>query len=57
MIELPGPWIKGVTLNDVYEMMKTVLRVFGPDANIGNVSMSEVLELECSRTGIGTSGP
>ncbi len=57
MIELPGPWIKGVTLNDVYEMMKTVLKVFGPDANIGNVAMSEVLELECSRRGIGTSGP
>lgn len=57
MIELPGPWIKGVTLNDVYEMMKTVLGVFGPDANIGNVAMTEVLELECSRAGIGTSGP
>ena len=57
MIELPGPWIEGVTLNDVYEMMKTVLGVFGPDANIGNVAMSDVLELECSRTDIGTSGP
>lgn len=57
MIELPGPWIKGVTHNHVYEMMQTVLEILGPDANIGNVSLSEVLELECSRTGIGTSGP
>ncbi len=57
MIELPGPWIKGVSLNDVYEMMKLVLITFGPDANIGNVAMTEVLELEGSRCGIGTSGP
>lgn len=57
MVELPGPWIKGVSLNDVYEMMKTILRVFGPEANIGNVAMSEVLELACSRRGLGTSGP
>ncbi len=57
MIELPGPWIKGVTHNDVYEVMKKVLDVFGPDANIGNVSPSEILELECTRTGLGTSGP
>lgn len=57
MIELPGTWIKGVTLNHVYEMMKNVVRIFGTNANIGNVAMPEVLELECTRTGIGTAGP
>ena len=46
-----------MTSNGVYEMMKTVLEIFGPDANIGNVALSEVLELECSRCGLGTSGP
>lgn len=57
MIELPGPWIKGVSLSDVYEMMKLVLRTFGPDANIGNVTWDQIFELECARCGFGTAGP
>lgn len=57
MIELPGPWIKGVSHSDVYETMKTILRIFGREANIGNVAIGEVMELECTRCGIGTAGP
>ena len=57
MIELPGPWIKGVTKNDVYETMKTIVRIFGSDANLGNIAWDQVIELECMRCGIGTAGP
>lgn len=57
MIELPGSWISGVSLNDVFESMKTIVQVFGPDANIGNVAWDQVIELECMRCAIGTAGP
>ena len=57
MIELPGPWIKNVTLNDVYEMMKYVVASFGPDANLGNVAWDQVMNLETLRCGIGIAGP
>ncbi|MGD1878210.1 MAG: phosphosulfolactate synthase [Kiloniellaceae bacterium] len=57
MIELPGPWIKDVTLNDVYEMMKYVVATFGPDANLGNVAWDQVMNLETLRCGIGIAGP
>lgn len=57
MIELPGSWIKGVSDNDVYEMMKLVVKTFGPDVNIGNADFDLVMELECTRCGIGTAGP
>src|SRR3546814_15877889 len=49
MIELPGPWISGVTLNDVFNMMVAVTRSFGADANIGNVAQDQVLNLEALR--------
>lgn len=57
MIELPGPWIKDVTLNDVYEMMKYVVSTFGPDANLGNVAWDQVMNLETLRCGLGIAGP
>lgn len=57
MVELPGPWIKGVTLNDVFNMMVSVTRGFGADANIGNVTPDQVLNLEALRCEIGIVGP
>lgn len=57
MIELPGPWIKDVTLNDVYEMMKYVVATFGPDVNLGNVAWDQVMNLETLRCGLGIAGP
>lgn len=57
MIELPGPWIKGVTLNDVFEMKKRLIRTFGPEANIGNVMPDQVINLEALRCDIGIAGP
>ena len=57
MYELPGPWIKGVGPSGVYEMMKLMVSVFGPNANIGNVWHDQVFILECMRHGLSASGP
>lgn len=57
MIELPGPWIAGVSLNHVFEMAKQTLKIFGPDANIGNVAWDQVINMECLRQGVGIAGP
>ena len=57
MIELPGPWIPDVTLNNIYEMTKQTLKIFGPDANLGNVAWDQIINLESLRQGIGIAGP
>lgn len=55
--ELPGPWIKGVTLSDVYQMKKFLIERFGPDANIANVLPDDVFETEALRCGLSVIGP
>jgi len=55
--ELPGPWIKGVTLSDVYQMKKFLIERFGPDANIANVQPDDVFETEALRCGLSVIGP
>ena len=55
--ELPGPWIKGVTLSDVYQMKKFLIERFGPDANIANVMPDDVFETEALRCGLSVIGP
>jgi phosphosulfolactate synthase len=57
LVELPGYWIKGVTKNDVFEMMKFLTATFGPDANIANVPSDMVMVLEGLRNGLGVVGP
>ncbi|MDA0655124.1 MAG: phosphosulfolactate synthase [Proteobacteria bacterium] len=57
LVELPGYWIKGTTKNDVFEMMKFLVSVFGPDANIANVPSDMVMVLEGLRVGLGVVGP
>lgn len=57
MIELPGPWIRHVTLNDVFEMKKYAIGAFGADVNLGNVMPDQVINLEALRCGIGIAGP
>ena len=37
LIELPGPWIAGITLSVVEDMKKFLVHEFGPDVNIANV--------------------
>lgn len=57
LIELPGPWITGVTLSAVEDMKKFLVREFGPDVNIANVMPQDVLETEALRVGLGVVGP
>jgi phosphosulfolactate synthase len=57
MIELPGPWISGVTLAQVYDMRKLLIKAFGPDINIANVKPDDVFDTEALRVGLGVVGP
>ena len=55
VFELPGPWIKGVTLSDVHQIAHWLLGRFGPDVNIANVAPDDVLKLEASRLNLGVN--
>jgi phosphosulfolactate synthase len=57
LIELPGPWITGVTLSAVEDMKKFLVAEFGPDVNIANVVPQDVVETEALRVGLGVVGP
>jgi phosphosulfolactate synthase len=57
LIELPGPWIKGVTLAAAEDMKKFLVGEFGPDVNLANVMPQDVLETEALRVGLGVVGP
>lgn len=57
LIELPGPWISGVTLSAVEDMKKFLVAEFGPDVNIANVMPQDILETEALRVGLGVVGP
>jgi phosphosulfolactate synthase len=57
LIELPGPWIKGVTLSAVEDMKKFLVAEFGPDVNVANVVPQDILETEALRVGLGVVGP
>jgi phosphosulfolactate synthase len=57
MIELPGPWISGVSLSQVHDMRKLLIKAFGPDVNIANVKPGDVFETEALRVGLGVVGP
>jgi phosphosulfolactate synthase len=57
LIELPGPWISGITLSAIEDMKKFLVREFGPDVNIANVMPNDVMETEALRVGLGVVGP
>ena len=57
LIELPGPWISGITLSVVEDMKKFLVSEFGPDVNIANVMPSDIMETEALRVGLGVVGP
>lgn len=57
MIELPGPWISDVTLSQVYDMRKLLVKAFGPDVNMANVKPDDVFDTEALRVGLGVVGP
>lgn len=57
LIELPGPWISGVTLCAVEDMKKFLVSEFGPDVSIANVLPQDIIETEALRVGLGVVGP
>lgn len=57
LIELPGPWISGVSLSAVEDMKKWLVVEFGPDVSIANVLPQDILETEALRVGLGVVGP
>lgn len=57
LIELPGPWISGITLSAIEDMKKFLVREFGPDVNIANVMPNDIMEMEALRVGLGVVGP
>ena len=57
LIELPGPWITGVTLSAVEDMKKFLVSEFGPDVNLANVVPQDIMETEALRVGLGVVGP
>jgi phosphosulfolactate synthase len=56
IMEVPTPRV-GSTTVDIYETKKALIRAFGPDVNLGNISPDLVLETEATRLGLGSSGP
>ena len=56
MIELPGPWISGVSLAEVYDMRKLLVAAFGLDVQIANVKPDDVFDTEAWRVGLALSG-
>jgi phosphosulfolactate synthase len=57
LIELPGPWITGVTLSAAEDMKKFLVNEFGPDVNLANVMPQDLVETEALRVGLGVVGP
>lgn len=57
LFELPGPWISGVSLSEIHDVKKLLVREFGPDVNIANVMPDDIIETEALRVGLGVVGP
>ncbi len=57
LFELPGPWISGVSLSEIHDVKKLLVREFGSDVNIANVMPDDIIETEALRVGLGVVGP
>ncbi len=56
MFEVSTPYV-GSTLHEVYVGKKFLIKTFGPDVNLGNISSDAVIETEVTRLGLGAAGP
>lgn len=56
MFEVSTPYI-GSTLHEVFVGKKFLIKTFGPDVNLGNISSDAVIETEVTRLGLGAAGP
>ncbi len=57
MFELPGPWIADVRSCDIESLKKLLVEELGPDVTLANVTHDTVIDLEATRTSLGTAGP
>ena len=57
MIEVPGPWISGVTWSMVQDLAKLLIAEVGPDVNLGNVVPDDIIHIEALRVGLGVVQP
>lgn len=57
MIELPGPWISGVTLSQVDDLKKLLVKELGAGVNLANVKPDDLIATEALRVGLGVVGP
>jgi phosphosulfolactate synthase (CoM biosynthesis protein A) len=53
MIEVPGPWVSGVTWSMVHDLTKLLIKEIGPDVNLGNLMPDDILHTEALRVGLG----
>lgn len=56
MFELSTPRV-GSTTPEIYAGKKFLVKTFGPDVNLGNVTTDVVVETETTRLGLGSAGP
>ncbi|MGZ0186993.1 MAG: phosphosulfolactate synthase [Alphaproteobacteria bacterium] len=56
MFELSTPRV-GSTTPEIYAGKKFLVKTFGPDVNLGNVTTDVVIETETTRLGLGSAGP
>jgi phosphosulfolactate synthase len=57
MIEVPGPWVSGVTWSMVYDLTKLLIKEVGPDVNLGNIMPDDIVHTEALRVGLGVVQP
>ncbi len=56
MFEVSSPYV-GSTLHEIYVGKKFLIKTFGPDVNLGNITTDSVIETEATRLGLGAAGP
>ena len=57
IFELGGPWLKGVTQTDNYQLKVFLINTFGPDINLANIMPDAIWETEDARVGLSVAGP
>ncbi|MDB3953395.1 phosphosulfolactate synthase [Alphaproteobacteria bacterium] len=56
MFEVSSPYV-GSTLPEIHVGKKFLLKTFGPDVNLGNILLVDVIETEAGRVGLAAAGP
>lgn len=56
MFEVSSPYV-GSTSPEIYVGKKFLIKTFGPDVNLGNITTESIIETEVTRLGLGAAGP